>query len=134
MFGVEVVERRPAPSQLTFIPHPQEHTSAVTMHTAISYGTGDREQTASGGGGGGCTGAQGEAAAHPWTRQHTPPLTKSGQHIPNTDSTVRDFHLQPTPINPCHIHHLCVCLHSQFLPGQAKAPSPKAFPHPLSTS
>lgn len=39
---------RPAFSQLISIPHPQQHTSAVTAHTAFSYRTEDREMTASG--------------------------------------------------------------------------------------
>lgn len=39
----------PASSQLTLSPHPQQHTSAVTVHTAVSYRSGDRELTGEGG-------------------------------------------------------------------------------------
>lgn len=51
MFGLEVVKGAIVQtSTLTvniYPPHPQQHTSAVTVHTAVSYRIGDRELTAS---------------------------------------------------------------------------------------
>lgn len=112
-------------------PHPQQHTqlSLSTLPFPTELKT---ELTASVSVGGGGTDGQG---AHPQTLPAHTFTDKIRPAHPNTDT---HSHCPPGGIHThqslSHPTSVLACRHAQFLPGQAKAPSPKACLHPFLAS